>query len=128
MPGDGPSPGKHRLSLRARAKVGKKNRAASFALLLVALLVKVDLLLDLFLGKAGGPLVIVGLHHAGGHTWHESLGFRDEFGVENFGDFEETVPLRVVRPHHRGAHAGAAAGMMPKVVIGPLDFFVEWRG
>ena len=63
----------------------------------VALLVEVYLLLDLLLGESLRPLVVVGIHHVGGNSRHDSLRFGNEFGVENLGDVEEAVPLRVVK-------------------------------
>src|ERR1035438_2918334 len=56
---------------------------------------------------------------------HKKQSCRNEFRVERLGDLVEAVPLCVIRAHHCRAHPGAPPLMMPKLIIGPFDLFIE---
>src|SRR5450759_4086315 len=67
----------------------------------VPLLVELLRFLPLFLADPLLPLVLILDEDEVGGTRKEFLGLRQELVVEPVRHFEETVPLRVVRSHHR---------------------------
>jgi len=93
--------------------------------LVVSLLVKVELLLELLFAQALCSLVVRAAHNVCGHAGKKRLSFGNEFRVESLGDLVEAVPLRVVWAHHCCAHPSAPPLMMPELIVGPFDLFIE---
>src|SRR5512140_3699656 len=91
----------------------------------VPLLVELPHFLPLFLADPLLPLVLVLGEDEGGGTREELLGLRQEFVVEPVRHFEGTVPLRVVRSHHRSPVPRASPLVVPHEEVGPLDLAGE---
>src|SRR5271166_648262 len=93
--------------------------------LVVPLLIKVELLLELFFAQAFCPLVVRAVHNVCGYAGKKRLSFGNEFRVESLGNLVEAVPLCVVRAHHCRAHPSAPSLVMPELIVGPFDLFIE---